>query len=600
MNKIRKPHEGEMWPKSIYLLTLCRDTRGNAVAWGWAEYGQTPGLGVRVGGLPSPDSAPLLYRFLDLPSLKDSLIIADSAYSTLVAVGFWQWVKEYSLVLKGTDDRKPSSPRCIVEDPPTIIHYGVRGKPGAAVICDPRNWGWAIREETNDLTAVDFVSENDWPKLCGSLWTRLSEMSEAVKAYGKILRECHLGESWRMTAGSQASYGFRLNYMDSPIEASRADESEALIGKCSYGGRCECFFLGELPGPVYQYDVNQLYSYIAAISPLPVECLGEYAWDEMTTGNSRPWDIAADVVLRTPAAIYPFRAGTESVGNGNQSVIYPIGEFRTFLAGPELELAINCGHLRKLYKAYRYRCERPLQYWANHLWVMRKAACPRDAKIIKAISLSLYGKFGQRLREWHLDNDEMSPPGIDVGDWYSAAPKGGVRRHRVLCGQCSTEVVGDYSPQSSPPIAAWICSAARLHLQRLINSAGGAFYVDTDSLWVDRKGSERLQASGWIGESLGGLRLVGEWEWVKFHGIKHYEAEGTVSQAGVPDGAESTGLRSFQWKEQCTFNGHMKSREWPSRKIVVKSYRGQSLYTHGVPQPDGRVMPHHLTLDVGE
>lgn len=594
MNTLRKPRKQKTWPETICVLTVSRDRGGNPVNWGWSECGDGP-VNIYYSDM-SEDGLGKLHYIMDeavTPS-HGTLIVVDDAYSTLTGVGMWSQIKSGRWSLKGTDERRPSAPRCIVEDPPTIIHYGVSGRAGYAVICDTANWGWQMPEE-HAWCGVVREKFADLPKyVTNCLMVKVMSIRNFVAEYDRLIKDGMLGDSWRMTSGSQAFYGFRQNYMNSPIEASRCDESESLVERSSYGGRCECFFLGEVQGPIYQYDVNQLYSFAAMSCPVPVEFIGDITGYAMARSPSGMWDMAADVQIETSVPIYPYRAAGEHGDRGNPLVIYPVGNFRTFLAGPELQLAAECGHIKEIYFASEYRTEKVLKEWALRMWSLRGKSEGAMKKVVKGISLSLYGKFGQRLREWSPDADEIPPGDMDVGDWYTAGRDGGVNRHRVLCGQCATEITGGYVGQSSPPISAWINSFGRLHLQRLINEAGGCYYCDTDSLWVDREGHLALQGSQWVGTELGQLRLVQDWERVDFRGIKHYVAEGELSHAGIPDKAEVIGEGRYMWQEDCSFGGHMNSREWPSKRIVVRSYRGQSLYRHGIVNSDGSVSPHFL------
>lgn len=153
-----------------------------------------------------------------------------------------------------------------------------------------------------------------------------------------------------------------------------------------YGGRFEVSTLGEIPGPIYDYDLNSAYP--DAIRNLP--CLEHGEWIETTT----------------PEGIYV--ALVEMVGddsqmwhslpvrNKNGNIHYP-SKVRGWYTYHELENVFEYDKVRVI-KARQYvqRCDcRPFS-WVEELYQLRKSV-GKDSKglAIKTVLNSIYGKLAQ-------------------------------------------------------------------------------------------------------------------------------------------------------------------------------------------------------------
>lgn len=596
MPNIRKPRPSGPWPLHFRLLSAVTRPDHTIAAWGTCQVDQF-GLPIDVTYGESPS------KFVDavftrhVQPFNKTLWVVHDAYETLTSMGFWQAVKDKVIRLAGTDERGRVGVRCIVENPPTIIHFSMKSRYGVGIICDVRNWGYSLAESRtgHDLTGHAKPSASKL-EIMQQLFNQLEEMSYFVSEYDSLLKALKLGDSWRMTGGSQASYGWRSNYMDRAIEVVDGSEDEATISAASYGGRCECFRVGEVRGPVFQFDVNQMYSHAASVAEFPVKYRGQVSTHQQLANNPQlAFGCCADVTVKTTLPLFPYRAATEHGKQATVITIWPIGTFRTCLAGPELWMAFEHGCVLHTHAIFDYDTARCLETWANRLWAARDTCAPGMSKVIKRIALGLYGKFGQRNKEWAYDPDDLPPDGVDVGDWYCASIDGEIIRHRVLDGVCCVEKNAGYAPQASPPVAAWVTSWGRLLLQRIIGCCPDRYYCDTDSIWTGPIGARCLKKAGLVHGGLGGLRLVGEHERVVFHGLKHYTVESNEAKAGIPKHADYLGGGRYRWTQQASFDSHMGNREYPRPEIVVRSCRGTQLYRHGVVGDDGVVSPHVLT-----
>lgn len=121
------------------------------------------------------------------------------------------------------------------------------------------------------------------------------------------------------------------------------------------------------------------------------------------------------------------------------------------------------------------------------------------------------------------------------------------------------------------------------------------YYCDTDSLFVNEMGFERLR--GRIEEGvLGALGIKRKGDNLTIHGCKDYEFDGEVRIKGIPKNAERISEGVF------TYTTFMKSRSRLKRGMenqVVQTQVTKHLsrkYTKGVPAPDGTVFPHRVKV----
>lgn len=594
---IRQPKKSKPWPNYIACISAVRDHQGDLAAWG-ACHLDVDGLPCEsIWGTDPADSVRHAISLCPFP-LSETLFLVQEAYATLTSMGFWESLRLGEIKLSGVDERQGGGPRVICESPPTIIHFGVAGKGGRGVICDPRNWGYDLADSRAGKDLSKRMNEScTESEMVENLYSRLCELCYFATQYGKLLERMGDCGIWRCTAGSQASYSFRRNLADEKIECVDGSDDESSFPLALYGGRCECGFIGEVEGPVYQLDANQLYSYVASQTDSPVEYIGPV---ELPQSVAKMPALAhcciASVAIKTDLPLYPYRPHYDDSRYGSELTIWPIGEFDTVLAGPELAAAVELGHVKHVYYANKYRMAPILGKWAKDMWALRQQAPEGMGRVVKGVALSLYGKFGQRQREWRANREDIAPEGVEVGDWFTQVGEGPPVRHRVLDSMCMTEEVSGYAPQSWPPIAAWVSSWARVTLSTWLLRVTNPYYWDTDSIWVGQRGLKDLRDNGLIHDGLGGLRLLAEYESVIFRGIKSYRVEALEVKAGLPHDATHVGNGRWQWERQTTFNSHMAFRRYPTESWVKHSARWGNVYLHGVQDLSGWVRPHCLNL----
>lgn len=464
----------------------------------------------------------------------------------------------------------------VLEDPPTVIRARRPGLPGTLLIVDSRNWGI-----DTDPAALSGVAEARWAR-------------DGLMRLDALLRS----EGWGTlcaSAGAQAWRIWRTAFADHTVYVHRCQEALDLEGAAYYGGRCECRFLGVYPDPVYHVDFRSLYPAVCAEQELPALLEGLATGMSAVSDDKRPdarQRIAA-VELQTAEPAYPYRTDGETY--------YPVGRFRTVLAGPELTDAQMHGRIRSVGRVAAYQGSGCLSGYARALWsAMLRTRAARDDTLsgaIKRLAVCLPGRCGQRGYRWI----PIGARGVDPvwGEWWRFEHDGTLRHYRAIGGHVEVEVKEEWAPEAIPAIAAWVCSAGRMALLSAIRQAGWAnvLYYDTDSLIVTERGWQYLWLDRRIRhDTLGMLRFVSRADRCEVRGIKHYLLDGARTCSGLPKGSVlPSGLPDHYWYQQHA-RGQVAAGHRPQAALTLHQYTRESAYHHGVVGKDGWVTP----LEVNE
>ena len=366
----------------------------------------------------------------------------------------------------------------------------------------------------------------------------------AVKRWCQEVADRDLG-NFAFTLAGQAFNAFRHRFNPARLVVDRDTGRTTLARQAYYGGRCECFALGQLlPQRYTLLDVNSLYASVMEHNRFPIRPIdqgnahGGFFTDERYSYTQ----VIASVDLETDQPLYPVRH--------NRNLIFPIGRFTTTLAGPELFSAVEAGHVRGIGAWVAYETALLFTDYVRYMYDWRTerrgSGDTIGAHIAKLFLNTLYGKFGQKSTSW-------SPVERERSDHYRAwdeydCDTGEFRRFRTIGDTVYRETEPRDAHFAIPSIAAFVTSYARQRLRWLIEKAGWqhVYYVDTDSLLVD---SDGLSALTHLVDAtqLGRLKIVDEGSDVHIHGLKNYSIDGRRKASGLkrdsvllPDGSFST------------------------------------------------------------
>ena len=248
-------------------------------------------------------------------------------------------------------------------------------------------------------------------------------------------------------------------------------------------------------GPWVELDLVAAYPTVAAHLPLPCKRSKGFAWLPVDHRYlySEHLGAVAWAHIRTDEPRYPVK---------HRGVTwYPVGEFRTVLAGPELAYARDRGDLLAVGSGQFHRLRRVLRSWAD--WVLDPsmggtvAVPPVGMVATRAWGRSALGKWAAR----SSTADELTGPVLDgwshrrLFDARVGRPGADVRmggRRWLVTFDGDTE-------NCYPAIYAWVESEVRVRLTRVLEATAGNWWsADTDGLILDLSNWQRWWRSGTV------------------------------------------------------------------------------------------------------
>lgn len=200
---------------------------------------------------------------------------------------------------------------------------------------------------------------------------------------------------WSVTGAALGWTSYRATLRPKQVVIDHDPELIAYERSAVYGGRRDVAMVGTPGAPQYaEMDFEGAYPTIAAECPLPCAYGGQIDpkhFDPKHFHNPSV-GIIAEVTLTTMEARWPCRI--------EGKVYYPVGSFRTTLAGPDLAEAWDKGVVQEVHAAHWYRMSRHMGSWGA--WVKELIAAPLGSipdavrRFAKHASRAVIGKFAQR------------------------------------------------------------------------------------------------------------------------------------------------------------------------------------------------------------
>ena len=302
-----------------------------------------------------------------------------------------------------------------------------------------------------------------------------------------------------------------------PSEDGRANDRRAI-----YGGRRETWRYGKLPPGQYgELDFERAYQTIMATCPLPRK---RGRWFDSMPLDSRliddpaqQWGIIAEVELNTDVPRWPCRipVTTTETPPGNRTgpadvtsdpktrVFYPVGQFCTVLAGPDIAEARRLGCLRAVRHGQVHQLGFAARPWAA--WSLAAQDHPDTPAVVRLAlkhqGRAVAGKWAARA--WSKSVIGASTTyGWAYQDCYIQETK---TRGAIidLAGTKFLSVPGTDGDNAYPAALAWIESYTRVALSRAIEALGPSAVVqcDTDGMIADL---HAIAAAAPVGEAAAG------------------------------------------------------------------------------------------------
>lgn len=349
-----------------------------------------------------------------------------------------------------------------------------------------------------------FEDDNTWFKYCAR------DVDIVVAAFTQLLQwwgENDYGK-FRYSAPGLAMAAYRHRFLHPDILVHDDPVLKEFERQAYYGGRIEPYRVGRIIEPCVEIDVNSLYPYIMKTKPVPhrlIECASNLHWQRGRMPFS-PINSIAEVMLSTDSVPYPKRT--------KRAVFYPIGQYSTTLAGPELMAADRAGHIVAWRSWATYACAVLFKDYVDHFYNLKseskKSGNETQYAFAKMLLNSLYGKFGQCDSVW---TEAPKVPAKDAyHTWIEYGPDANdLNVYRSVGWQTFKQQPKVASERSFPAIAAFVTSWARMYMSEIKDFAGPSqvYYENTDSLILRGDAYKRLELAGWIDKvAIGKLKMI--------------------------------------------------------------------------------------------
>lgn len=336
--------------------------------------------------------------------------------------------------------------------------------------------GGAVGVNKRDLPD-DGESDEAWFTRCASdVDILVAMMSQLMDWWNDTSRG-----RWSVTGAASGWNAFRHTPTPFKVVIDPNKEGVAHERSAIYGGRRSVARVGpQTPSQYVEADFERAYTVAARDLPLPFRRMRQFdtlPLDSSLIGDPR-WGLIAEVDIETDRPRWPVRKGGR--------VWYPVGCFRTTLAGPDIEDARDRGALRAIHSGHSYRLGPHMAPWAA--WCLqvadeRNLEIPTIVRMVaKQWGRSVVGKWAQRKfvrialgpaptdgwgyeQAW-MANEHVRASIVDIGG----------QRHI-----CYADGDGE---NAFPAVLAYIESYVRVALNRAIDAVGSAAFLqcDTDGL----------------------------------------------------------------------------------------------------------------------
>jgi hypothetical protein len=483
------------------------------------------------------------------------------------------------------------------DNPPVII--SVTHKDGWRIIfIDTFNYwttslqkiGEMVGQRKLKMPALE-ASDKDWLTYC---MADVEVLKVAVLGLINWIKDNNLGK-FRFTAPSQAMAAFRHRWNKPAVVCHNNVTLRKFERQSYYGGRLECFYLGKLEGVVYELDVTSLYPSVMAANAYPNKLVDFY--HPQCHVRFKPVELGlehvAEVKLHTLSG-FPKR-------DSRFGTYYPIGDYWTTLAGPELMRAKQANAIKEIRAWSSYEMSPIFSGFVEWFWAYRAIQTASgntlNSNLAKLLMNGLYGKFGQLTNAWSERND-LKPTGkygIYIDDEHAD-------KHGSTFRQIGTHVMQftgkQEHPFAFPAIAAYVTAYAREWMHTLRKAAGeqNVYYLVTDALFVNQTGYDRLNMGGFIRDNeLGFLRVKHKASTAEFTTLHHYK----IGEHAVEGSKKKSALRNADGSfTEIQFESFEKilSRQ-PDGSVHVKPVTKQfsKEYKRGTIMQDGWIKPLLLT-----
>lgn len=470
----------------------------------------------------------------------------------------------------------------------------VKKKSSTVVFLDSMNWFPESLAKTGERLGIPKMKINfdtcSMAELSAYCKNDVLIELENFRVLIKFLQDNMIGRlCYTKASTAMAAYLFRHYHTDIYIHNNA--EAIAMERESYKGGRCECFAIGDLSDQTFHVlDVNSLYPFVMKYNEYPHKW---YKLSHKTTPKNlgrmlQEHAVVARVLIHTDKPVYAIKKGR---------TIFPVGTFETTLCTPELQYAVDHGHIVKVFDVVRYEKANLFGSYVTSIYALRQEfQAVRNksyAQLCKSLLTNIYGKFGQKAEDWIKIGNAPGEP-----DREEMILHGGTRkstRLRYLLGEVFELKKYGEAFNSFPAIAAHVTAYGRVYLWELMEVCGHGNYVycDTDSLMVTDTGLDRLTAYRSDTE-LGKLKTERTVNRLVIRGLKDYTADNKTAIKGVRKNATQVSDGVYTQEQWPSFKGLFKSDDVNTYVVKNVTKHLTREYTKGNVAENGVISPFVL------
>lgn len=364
----------------------------------------------------------------------------------------------------------------------------LRLRKGSHRLCVTDSWGW-LPYPLEQLAEAVNMRKPPLPSARadrGALLARCqADVAILAAAMGQLMAWWDAGRlgNWTLTGSACGWNAMRHRKAPQKFTIDPDPDGVAHDRLAIYGGRRGAFTVGEhRAGPFLELDFRAAYPTIAAHLPVPIKrCQSFESWPVDDWRIDAPdYGIIAEVEIETDVPRWPVRI--------DGAVFYPVGRFRTVLASPEIIEARRLGCLRSIGAGYVHKLGTALMPWAR--WCLEQQfnddgdTPPVASLACKAWGRSVIGKFAAHaFRKIELGPSPVAGWGYEPGWDNEHDCRGGVVD---IAGRRWWVSAAGEGENTYPAVLAWVESAVRVRLSRVVEAVGAhaAVQCDTDGLIV--------------------------------------------------------------------------------------------------------------------
>lgn len=306
---------------------------------------------------------------------------------------------------------------------------------------------------------------------------------------------------WSLTGTGLGWQSYRHRFLDVPVLIDPNPDAAAFERQANYGGRREAYRVGEWKGGRFaDIDFVNGYPQLATMADLPARRLAPFESMDLDFYRQRSakLGILAECVVTTAVPVVPCRFG--------ETILYPIGTFRTTLASPEIDLVLETGGTVTIGHGYGYQLGPTMRTWATWIRGVLTADStqvdPVARRMVKHWSRAVFGRWTMRTtRKVELDAWPIPGAPVTKGRWVEYADRDcevrdGIKFRRtgapptkrvegwtVVDGDKHLALIQDQDPDNTfPAVWCWIEALCRVALWRAMQQAGpdNVWQCDTD------------------------------------------------------------------------------------------------------------------------